>query len=242
MENVDAILDRNNKPHLERFIIYLNKLGYESSYAVLNAKDYGVPQNRNRCFMISTLHKGRFLFPKGKPSTRTLKDILEDDVPESFYLSNEALEKYERHKQKNKDEGNGGIIVAGDLHLEGRFESACRVYSTEGLAPTLPTGGGGGIIPKIEIVGKIDDSGAVVRVTDEHRVRYLTPRECLRLMGQEDEAIDKLMAAEPAKTTQYKLAGNSIVVDVLEAIFKGIYIDETFTAPKPKQTNLEAWA
>ena len=59
-------------------------------------------------------------------------------------------------------------------------------------------------------------------------IRYLTPRECLRLMGQSEDAIDKIMAAEPSKTRQYKMAGNSIVVDVLVDIFKGIYIDKTF--------------
>lgn len=73
------------------------------------------------------------------------------------------------------------------------------------------------------------------------RIRYLTPRECLRLMGQSDDAIDKLMEAEPSKTSQYRLAGNSIVVDVLTAIFRGIYIENTFEKPKPKQKSLEGW-
>ena len=82
----------------------------------------------------------------------------------------------------------------------------------------------------------------VVRMSDDKlRIRYLTPRECLRLMGQTDDAIDKIMEAEPSKTTQYRMAGNSIVVDVLEAIFKGIYIDETFERPRPKQTSLAGW-
>lgn len=63
MENVDSILHKANMPHFLKFIISLNNMGYESSYAVLNAKDFGVPQNRNRCFMVSTLTKGRFRFP-----------------------------------------------------------------------------------------------------------------------------------------------------------------------------------
>lgn len=74
---------------------------------------------------------------------------------------------------------------------------------------------------------------------EELRIRYLTPRECFRLMGQPDDAIDRIIEAEPAKTNQYRLAGNSIVVDCLAAIFKGIYIDETFEKPKPKQNSLE---
>lgn len=78
-------------------------------------------------------------------------------------------------------------------------------------------------------------------VTPDLRIRYLTPRECLRLMGQTEDAIDRLMEAVPQKSWQYKLAGNSIVVDVLMAIFKGIYIDNTFQPSKPKQTSLGTW-
>ena len=107
MENVDAILFTANRPHLERFIIRLNELGYDSSYAVLNAKDFGVPQNRNRCFMVSTLHKGHFIHPRGFPLEKRLKDVLEDDVDESFYLSEEKIAGYRRHKVSQEAAGNG---------------------------------------------------------------------------------------------------------------------------------------
>lgn len=76
-------------------------------------------------------------------------------------------------------------------------------------------------------------------MNDDLCIRYLTPKECLRLMGQEDRDIDKLMDAEKSRTVQYRLAGNSIVVDVLVAIFKGIYVDNDFGAPRPKQRSLE---
>lgn len=106
-----------------------------------------------------------------------------------------------------------------------------RPYAARGTvqkqsSPTLTTGRGGG-------------SGVVVMSDEELRIRYLTPRECFRLMGQPDDAIDRIIEAEPAKTHQYRLAGNSIVVDCLAAIFKGIYIDETFEKPRPKQNSLE---
>lgn len=70
------------------------------------------------------------------------------------------------------------------------------------------------------------------------RIRYLTPRECLRLMGQSEDAIDRLMAVEPSRSRQYKAAGNSIVVDVLVDIFRGIYIDRTF-GKREKRPRLE---
>lgn len=75
-------------------------------------------------------------------------------------------------------------------------------------------------------------------ITSDLKIRYLTPRECLRLMGFKDPEIDKLMEAVPSKSNEYKLAGNSIVVDCLESIFKGIYIDKTFRNAKPRQISL----
>lgn len=75
-------------------------------------------------------------------------------------------------------------------------------------------------------------------VDGDLRIRYLTPRECLRLMGFDDGQIDKLMEAVPSKTNLYKLAGNSIVVNVLEAIFKAIYIDGSFNGDKSRQKSL----
>lgn len=80
--------------------------------------------------------------------------------------------------------------------------------------------------------------GGCGTVMNDMRIRYLTPRECLRLMGFDDPSIDTLIEAVPSKTNQYKLAGNSIVVDCLEAIFKAIYIDKTFRRPRPKQVSL----
>lgn len=65
-------------------------------------------------------------------------------------------------------------------------------------------------------------------MNDDVCIRILTPRECFRLMGQTDDAIDRIMETEPSRSRQYQMAGNSIVVDVLVDVFKGIYIDKTF--------------
>lgn len=70
------------------------------------------------------------------------------------------------------------------------------------------------------------------------RIRYLTPRECWRLMGQPDWAYDAAVEAGACKTQLYKQAGNSIVVPVLEAIFRGMYVDGTWTRA---QRTLEEW-
>ena len=73
---------------------------------------------------------------------------------------------------------------------------------------------------------------------DDLRVRYLTPRECLRLMGQDEDAIDRIIDFCPSKTKLYEMAGNSIVVDVLVDIFRAIYIDKTF-GKREKRPSLE---
>lgn len=70
------------------------------------------------------------------------------------------------------------------------------------------------------------------------RIRYLTPRECFRLMGQREEDIDCIMDFCPSKTRLYEMAGNSIVVDVLADIFQSIYIDKTF-GKREKRPSLE---
>lgn len=107
MENVDAIVNKQNRPHLERFIIALNELGYDSSWQVLNAKDFGVPQNRNRFYMISTLDKGLFQFPVGFPLEKRLKDVLEENVDESYYLRPEQIATYNAHLERQIENGRG---------------------------------------------------------------------------------------------------------------------------------------
>ena len=107
MENVYAILNKKNIESFEQWIKFLDDLGYTSSYEVLNATYFGVPQNRKRCFMVSA-HDGRkFIFPRGEPTTKRLKDVLEEDVPESFYLSDEKIALYEAHKKRHDAQGHG---------------------------------------------------------------------------------------------------------------------------------------
>lgn len=103
------------------------------------------------------------------------------------------------------------IIKVGDMdNSDGTFECCNRVYSQEGLEPTLPTNAGGDHIPKV-----ICRSG---RVESRYRIRKLTPRETWRLMGFDDADYDKASSVN-SNTQLYKQAGNSIVKQVLMAIF-----------------------
>lgn len=81
MENVDSITFKHVRPDLDMWIRQLEKLGYTNSWEIINAKDHGIPQNRKRFFMVSTLTKGKFIFPKSRPLELRLKDMLEKGVP-----------------------------------------------------------------------------------------------------------------------------------------------------------------
>lgn len=128
-ENVDAVLNRVNKPQFDRWINILNNLGYSNSYQIMNAKDYGTPQNRRRMFMVSTLHMGEFIFPDPCPDGRVLRDVLEDDVPESYFLSEKRLATFKRHKERNDSKGNGFGFKVHELTDEERERERRRVRS-----------------------------------------------------------------------------------------------------------------
>ena len=89
MENVKNLVGCNHKANFLKFLRYLESIGYKNRWSVLNAKDYGTPQHRERVFCISVLDEmNYFRFPKPEPLTIKLADVLEHDVSENFYLRN----------------------------------------------------------------------------------------------------------------------------------------------------------
>lgn len=92
MENVPTIHSDKNIVDFEEWILFLRHLGYSNYYGDLNAKDFGVPQNRDRCFMVSMLGKYDFKFPKPIPLEKVINDVLEEDVPEKFFIRSEKAE------------------------------------------------------------------------------------------------------------------------------------------------------
>lgn len=92
MENVPDVLSDKNKKDFFAWCSFLEDLGYTNKYSVLNAKDFGIPQNRERCFMLSWLAEDYYYdFPTKQPLSRKLKDMLELKVDEKFYLSKKAV-------------------------------------------------------------------------------------------------------------------------------------------------------
>ena len=345
MENVPQVHSVKNKEHFDKWIEFLESKGYSNHWKDLNAKDYGIPQSRNRCYMVSILGNYSFEFPEPIPLNLRLGDMLEQEVDEKYYLSDDAIQgrtnsnfrqyNLERSLINDKDihptilarydgsptllkeptelqkevcnkaienelmtpydiidytysnarlgeiangliktknstdnqiantltcnaenfgvcvpqciggvgekKSNGGrqyyqqdriyddgvaisvttafnpyyatkeprIIREEPLEREGWHRNAKEVLSTEGLCRTLST--------------QSNNLATKIKEPESLRIRKLTPKECWRLMGFDDEDVEK--AAKVCSNSQlYKQAGNSIVVNVIMAIFKKLFI------------------
>ena len=175
MENVPQVLNGDFGGWLD----FLDGLGYRNYYKCLNAKNYGIPQNRDRCFMVSVLGDYYYDFPKPGPLQLRLKDMLESKVDEKYYLSEKIIKGFTAHAERHKEKGTGfawkpktgeeianclranaalaptdntlieKCQVVGKLNIPGRHESACRVHGINGIAPACNTCGGGGLETKI---------------------------------------------------------------------------------------------
>ena len=93
MENVPQVHSQDNMPDFRKWLDFLESLGYVNYWQDLNAKNYGVAQNRERCFMFSFLGEYNYKFPNPVPLKKKLKDYLEDNVDEKYYINNEKAEK-----------------------------------------------------------------------------------------------------------------------------------------------------
>ncbi len=195
MENVPGIYSPQNTERFNDWKNMLKELGYTNYDFKLMATYFDVPQSRARVYMVSTL-LGHYDVPKQVNfTTKTIKDILDPNeenwIDYTGYVPNPVVFRRSRNNIKKFD-------------LVGRykFETLGRIYSTDGVSPTLTTG----IAGKVYIDGKI---------------RHLNGRECYKLMGFTDEDVDKVKQVFD-ETQLVKQAGNSIVVNVLEAIFTNL--------------------
>ena len=374
LENVKNLLGKNFKDSYEKWLSFLSSLGYTTYTQVLNAKDYGIPQNRERVFGVSILGEHEpFVFPEKQPLKLRLKDMLEEKVDERYYLKASTIISIlnttfnQRLGLLHGENDICATLCARDFHepkliavgkLEGgvwdkRYNQIRQVFNPDGISPTIMAGGGGGTETKIIAIrgregrqviepGEKDTTHALTTVTKDNlvveqkavsrnykafiekegyipelfnpwnkkeitdisptqtvncganfasatvlkaeltnptlyvkdankkgyaelqegdsvnlafpqsstrrgrvgkkvaqtldtqcnqatmevgdylRIRKLTPKECWRLMGWKDEQIDKVLASGISNTQMYKQAGNGIVINVLEAIFKNL--------------------
>lgn len=193
MENVKNLVGKNHKDNFLKFLDYLESLGYKNSWAVLNARDYGVPQNRERVFCISELESKRdFVFPEPIGLKFKLEDILEKDVDEKYYLNN-------------------GQVTDKPIKQEYSYCLDSNYWKGTTLQSFLKKR------RRQLVTDRVNESGQYIP-------RRLTPKETWRLMGVNDEDIEKASQLM-SNTSLYKQSGNSIVVQVLEAIFRQWFIE-----------------
>lgn len=172
-ENVKNIVGKQFKD--TTFKLFTNELeeyGYNVYWKVLNAKNYGIPQNRERVYLIfikKDLDNGQFKFPDPFDNGIRLKDILEDVVDEKFYVSEEKTRRLlENINNKTFDGTNDNSVqqIGNILECKGNWKNpqVGRIYSPNGCSPTLNTCSGGSHEPKIIQVGRLNSSqdGVVV--------------------------------------------------------------------------------
>ena len=105
MENVPQVVSKRNKPDFDMWCSFLESKGYTNKWQLLNAKDYGIPQNRNRCFMVSWLGDYSFEFPLPTTLKTQFSEVLEQSVDEKYYIDCDestlaALVKRERERER----------------------------------------------------------------------------------------------------------------------------------------------
>lgn len=318
-ENVKNLLSKKHRHNFDAYVESMKQLGYVSSFQVLNAKDYGIPQNRERVFTVSIREDiwdkkynnfNQFDFPKPIELGRKLKDMLEDEVDEKYFISekmmnhfmgvNQKPSKFPRKERflaninrKDQDRANSITTAPGqrptdnfikvrtankqgfDIATEGDSVDLQYPNSTtrrgrvgHEVSKTIMTGDGMGVVVKsnlkTDLCNKLVENGVVKggevvchsyttsqrrNTLDKYiesdngimptlttrpdclgyatlppnvRIRKLTPKECWRLMGFDDSDIEKAQAAGISNAQLYKQAGNSIVVNVLMAIFQNL--------------------
>ena len=294
IENVKNLTSEKFRSIFYQILCDLEDAGYHSYYEVLNAKDYGIPQNRERVFIVSIRKDvdDGFVFSQSFDNGLRLKDLLEDEVDEKYYISQEKTDKLlESLKEKDvKHLKNPPYMVytpvfqkaqlqgprlkdSGDysytLRADERFVHGILInrdnliIPVDGLSRCIPAsyyhgldnhGARTGILQintnECKFIGNINNEnfgtgyaggvwdenylsptltsmqggGRQPHILNNYRIRKLTPLECFRLMGFDDSDYWLCKNAGISDSQLYKIAGNSIVVNVLEGIFKNLFM------------------
>lgn len=207
-ENVKGLVIHDKGRTFQIICNTFEELGYKVFSKVLNSKDFGVPQNRERIYIVAfrnDIAPEEFVFPEILDDSKRIKDIIEENpVPAKYYLSEAYVATLKNHKARHEAKGNGfgyeirewdgiaGAIVCGGMGRERNL-----------LIDTRQTD----LTPTTHIKGEINKEG----------IRKMTPREWARLQGFPDNF--KLLLAD---VHLYKQFGNSVTVNVIEAIAREI--------------------
>ncbi len=258
-ENVKGLLNHDNGRTWHVIHDIFEELGYDVHFRVLNSRDYGIPQNRERLFCLGFRTKTDFRFPAPIELEYRMYDFLEDYVDSRYFLREKGVKFVTSHKNRMKSytQVNGDVALcqkrnqqfnwhgdfvyhplAGDAPPEEDFDEFIfdvkdveeKYYLSDKVAKYVLAGGTKNFRtstktdldvarPLLQTMHKMHRAGVDNYVTHKGRIRKLTPRECLRLMGFKDSF--KIVVSD---TSMYQESGNSIVVDVLIAILKQLDI------------------
>lgn len=192
MENVIDLIQVKFVRQFGEIQLELERMGYMNYVEVLNAKEHGVAQNRERVFMVSILGDYSYSFPRMEKLEKRLKDYLEDNVDEKYYLN---------EKQIKDIQPFGSYYTWEDK--KGNVNTQCnRAVDEDGYALTIA----------------VAQQGMVLE--NNLRIRKLTPLECWRLMDISDDDFYKAKHSGVSDSQLYKQAGNGIVVRVFEKILR----------------------
>lgn len=254
-ENVKGLINHDKGRTWMVMHSIFSELGYQVNYRVLNSKDYGIPQHRERIFCVGFRATTKFAFPAPIPLTYKMYDFLEDAVETKYFLREKGIKFVTSHKNKIKcyTQINGDIALCQkrnqqfNWHGDFVFHPMCadempeeefdefifnvkeveeKYYLSEKLRSYVLCSGTKNFKtsirtdldiarPLLHSMHKMHRAGVDNYVTHKGRIRKLTPRECLRLMGFKDSF--QIVVSD---TSAYQQAGNSIVVDVLIALLK----------------------
>lgn len=243
-ENVRAVTTHDSGRTWEKMKQVFEELGYDFSWAVLNAKDYGIPQNRERLFVVGFRRdlkkKTPFTFPAPIPLEKAMKDFLVDNAPGGYFLPKKGVEfvTMEKNLTKKFTQIDGEVQLCqkknqqfnwhGDFVFQSEEDARAhkipdleKYFLSEKVRKYVLASGTKNFYskpatdlkvarPLLTTMHKMHRAGVDNYVTTDGRLRKLTPRECLRLMGFSDSY--KIVVSD---TSMYQQAGNSIVVDVL---------------------------
>ena len=161
LENVKNLVGKKFKPQFDAWIRWLDSIGYNTYYQVLNSKHYGIPQNRERIFAVSIrkdIDDGKFKFPEQIPLTTRLKDILEKNVDEKYYLSGDKVESILANFIARQNEASGINLKDQATTFDGLTDVAHTLMARDykGFGNQSMTGV---IEPSIEVLGHYMPSG-----------------------------------------------------------------------------------
>lgn len=250
-ENVRAVVSHDNGKTWKKMQEVFSDLGYNFSWKVLNAKDYGIPQNRERLFVVGFRNDlkltSSFSFPEPIELIKKMKDFLMDNAPGGYFLPKKGVEFVTKQKnlEKRFTQIDGDVQLCqkknqqfnwhGDFVFQSEAEAQKnnipdleKYFLSEKVEKYVLSTGTKNFYskpktdleiarPLLTTMHKMHRAGVDNYVTTDGRLRKLTPRECLRLMGFSDNF--KIVVSD---TAMYQQAGNSIVVDVLIHIMEEI--------------------